>query len=252
MRLAVVAGEKRLLTQLIHFLHTLGRVQLVSAAPEETTFMHPAGSHTYFPVERYLTTVQSIREYLRLKPPRRPNRSTRRSSWSPSRGTGDTLRRDPHPPGTDRSAHRRTAGPDRELRLIQPLRGLNVPLDLWDGYATIATIAVRMDADTPCQPCPQPARCLTGTRSKARSSGSWPRRPNTQPSSGKSWSLRAAGRSNCPAAGPRHPGRGGGAAHQPRHGHPARDIPPEAGACGHRRKARRIHIRGRGGTQGPG
>ncbi|MFH1706765.1 MAG: hypothetical protein ABIF71_02475, partial [Planctomycetota bacterium] len=69
MRLAVVAGEKGLLTQLIHFLHTLGRIELVSAVPEETAFMHSAGSHTYFPVERYLNTVQSIKEYLQLKPP---------------------------------------------------------------------------------------------------------------------------------------------------------------------------------------
>ena len=53
-----------------------------------------------------------------------------------------------------------------ELRLIQPLRGLGIPLDLLDGYATVTTLAVRMEAATRLPAIAIPFTEITGQETR--------------------------------------------------------------------------------------
>jgi V/A-type H+-transporting ATPase subunit I len=174
MRKVMLIAEKALLVRLVHMLQSLGLVQLIPVSGENETGLTQAAAHTFFPVEANLVALRSIKEYLRLSPPRK---------WNPI-AEGELLLSLPEQmellAASVRAIREKSEKiqseereVERELRALLPYGGLNVELSLLRDYRNLRILSVPVAATLPefdgtvAELRPMPARRDSGRFSLA-------------------------------------------------------------------------------------
>ena len=146
MKLVTVLAERAILAQLVHLLHTLGRVHLVSVLDHGDSFLSNAGPHAFFPAEGYLVTLRGIKEYFKLEPPKAPSQVLEAEIVLTLPDRMEILNEEIQ----SRQERITALTTDMqtitgELRLLEPFLPLDVTLDLLDGYESLEIVSVMSD-----------------------------------------------------------------------------------------------------------